>query len=364
MRLLALAALIAVTLTPTAAAGNVPAPSFDCARAAAPVEKLICSDAGLAAADATLSAVYGKIVAANPAYAAGLRSGQRAFLASRTPCLTGARNTQVACLNERYSARIAMLLGPNLVACAAPKLAGATFTETCIAPNNPLKLNIVLSGKKDQVEAQLASLAVTSARGKQTFKLDGTIFFDGLGSALDLMDVNFDGFADIKLATSTSAGPNMGYDYWLYTPKSGMFTASTLGDQLSGFDITPDLKTKTIAVNGRSSCCSWNLSTYGWKGSALKLITSLDTGMFSPTDLPSPDADTLCGSMTKHFNDAGAITRIDLALDVGDSQCEKDDLTAQTTLLATLKRAPKGYRLEVTNRLNFSIVFDPPKKAE
>ena len=360
-------AAMAVVLTGVAAAGNVPAPSFDCAKASTPVDKLICADADLATADAILAGEYRKIVSAYSDLAAGLRDGQRAFLSARAPCLTGTRATQIACLKERYAKRLAALRSPNLLACAKPALNGATFHETCIALNNPLQIHLGLSGQKHDMDAQLATLVVTTSRGTQTFKLDGRIFFEGLGTAPELMDVNFDGFADIKLATSTSAGPNMGFDYWLFDPKSGGFVASNLGEQLSGFDVTPDPQAKTIAVNGRSSCCSWNVSTYAWKGNALVLRTSEDSGEFSPTDLPVIGAldQMLCGREAKHFNDAGLITRIDIGIgpDTG-SECSKEAMSNENELLAKLKGG-KGFRIElskITGR--FSILFDKPKKVE
>jgi len=185
-----------------------------------------------------------------------------------------------------------------------------------------------------------------------------------------LMDVNFDGYADIKLATSTSAGPNMGYDYWLYEPKTGVFRATKLGEQLSGFDVMLDAKTKTINVNGRSSCCSWNITTYAWRGSALQAVESSDTLSFSPVALPGFDPTaTLCGSQTKHFNDAGLVTRVDFELDSvkdftpgGDNICDKPQLTAQGTLLDKLTANAKGFRVEAKDKYHFTVTFDKARK--
>lgn len=372
MRFLALAALTAMVGDGAAAAGTASTASFDCAKAATPVEKLICSDAVLGAADAGLAALYKTIVAAHPDYAAGLRDGQRAFLATRTPCLTGNHEAQIACVKQRYQQRMSELQGPGLVACAKPKLAGAAFTMTCIAPNSPLKLTLTLTGKKTDSDAVLTALMIAKTGGApQTFKLaDSQIFFDSLTSAVEAMDVNFDGFEDVKLATSTSAGPNMGYDYWLYVPKTGQFTATTLGEQLSGFDVVPDAKTKTITVTGRSSCCSWNSTTYAWRGSKLHATQLSDTMSFTPVALPGFDASaTLCGSQTKHFNEAGLMTRVDFELDSvkdfapgGDAICEKPALVAQGKLLDKLKASAKGFRVDAKDAYRFTVTFDTPRK--
>jgi len=45
----------------------VPRPSFDCAKASTPTEKLICNDADLAAMDSAMAAVYQEALQKSPA---------------------------------------------------------------------------------------------------------------------------------------------------------------------------------------------------------------------------------------------------------------------------------------------------------
>ena len=64
----------------------VAAPSFDCRKAAAPVEKAICADAALATLDVEVAAAYARAadrVAIDPAAVTRLRDTQRAFVAER-----------------------------------------------------------------------------------------------------------------------------------------------------------------------------------------------------------------------------------------------------------------------------------------
>jgi len=366
MRFLLLAVVAAGFSIPAGAAG------FDCAKAKAPMEKLICSDSGLSSADGTLAAAYSKLAAANAEYLPGLKDGQRIWLSQRGECLDSKqRSVQITCLSDHYRQRLAVLEGGELVACAKPRQTGNAFALACAALNNKLGLSFTLAGQKTDSDATLTKLSVAKTGGKpQDFAIDGTIPFDSLSTALELVDVNFDGFGDIKLTTQSSAGPNMGYGYWLYAPKAGQFEASTIGDQLSGFDIIPDPKSKTITATGRSSCCSWNSTTYGWSGNTLRTRSSSDTMSFSPASQLGLDAsETLCGSQTKHFNDAGLLTRIDLELDSvtdfdpkGDNLCDKQQLTAQGGLLAKLKAKAKGYRLDAKDPYHFSLTFDLPQK--
>lgn len=78
--LLALAALL--TASPAVAAG----PSFDCASAKQPVEKAICADPALAAADVELARAYRQALqrlAGDPSAVEALKKSQRTFVATR-----------------------------------------------------------------------------------------------------------------------------------------------------------------------------------------------------------------------------------------------------------------------------------------
>ncbi len=74
-------------------------PSFDCAKAASSVEKMICSNAELAAADSELAAFYKKNIVASGVNAAPIKQGQRMFISKRENCKT------TACVAEAYRAR-------------------------------------------------------------------------------------------------------------------------------------------------------------------------------------------------------------------------------------------------------------------
>ena len=65
--------------SPGFVAGPARAASFDCARAASPAERALCSDPGLSALDAQLGAAYARRVARDPA----LRQLQRGWLKAR-----------------------------------------------------------------------------------------------------------------------------------------------------------------------------------------------------------------------------------------------------------------------------------------
>lgn len=85
------------------AAAAAPAPSFDCAKAATPVEKTICADADLARLDGELVAAYRQALG-QARDGDALKSEQQTWLRQvRNKC------PSAACLTDAYQARIAAL---------------------------------------------------------------------------------------------------------------------------------------------------------------------------------------------------------------------------------------------------------------
>lgn len=93
-------ALAAMLLAPAASAA-----SFDCAKAASPIERLLCSDATLGHQDEQLGNAYAALLeSASRAEIASLRSAQRAWLTQRNACLQQAR--PAACVQRAQQARM------------------------------------------------------------------------------------------------------------------------------------------------------------------------------------------------------------------------------------------------------------------
>jgi uncharacterized protein YecT (DUF1311 family) len=94
---------------------RAPQASFDCAKAAAPIEKTICSDANLARQDRYVAVAYGqKTGGTDEAAKKPIRDAQRAWLASRTThCGAKTGAAKVACLTSLYDARLTVLTGAH-----------------------------------------------------------------------------------------------------------------------------------------------------------------------------------------------------------------------------------------------------------
>ena len=83
-------------------------PSFDCAKASGAVETLICKDAGLAALDNELAALYPKAIAPlSPEQLKTERAMQRGWIKGRNDCWKGQDLRQ--CVEDNYQLRITEL---------------------------------------------------------------------------------------------------------------------------------------------------------------------------------------------------------------------------------------------------------------
>jgi uncharacterized protein len=104
-----------------ATAAGASGPTFDCAKASGEVEKLICSDAALAARDRQLATVYQAATAkARGPQAATLRSEQRGWVKGRNDCwkargqptwitATWTVDSVAACVDAQYRLRTSEL---------------------------------------------------------------------------------------------------------------------------------------------------------------------------------------------------------------------------------------------------------------
>ncbi|MEB5776041.1 lysozyme inhibitor LprI family protein [Aeromonas caviae] len=83
-------------------------PSFDCTKAHSAAEQLVCQDAGLAALDNELAALYPKAIANfSPEQAKEEKAIQRGWIKGRNECWKESNSRQ--CVEESYQTRITEL---------------------------------------------------------------------------------------------------------------------------------------------------------------------------------------------------------------------------------------------------------------
>ena len=246
-------------------------------------------------------------------------------------------------------------------ACGPAKTSGGRFTIACQAQDNS-HLAVILSGPAAKDPGAFDKIVVFRNGAKlQEIAVQGQ-FWATDDRLVDFQDINFDGFDDIRVMTSTSAGPNVGFDYWLYNPRSGKYEHSDIGDALSGFDVMPDARTKTITVTGRSSCCEWETASYKWVGPKLRIKSLRSTGIFSVADTPPLEQDSpqFCGAETKHFDDDGGLVSVDYERTGKDDCTGADDAETLVGLLQLFRKKQNGYAIVAGSSERFTIRYATP----
>jgi hypothetical protein len=78
--------------------------------------------------------------------------------------------------------------------------------------------------------------------------------------ALAVLDMNFDGYADIRLVESQPAGPNIPYLNWLFDPGSGRFVESPALNAITSPQFDP--ATREIRSNWRDGATRYGTDVY------------------------------------------------------------------------------------------------------
>ncbi len=90
------------------------------------------------------------------------------------------------------------------------------------------------------------------------------------GSALQVLDMNFDGYDDFRIMEVAPAGPNVRYLHWIYEPDSELFAGSPALDALTSTSF--DAKTRQITSTERKSPIQYSSETYEYSGDRLVLV--------------------------------------------------------------------------------------------
>ncbi len=85
---------------------------------------------------------------------------------------------------------------------------------------------------------------------------------------LELLDMNFDGHADIRLIESRSAGPNTPFLNWLFDPASRQFVASPALNALNAPSF--DAQKKQVVDRWRDGADRYGTDVYVWRDGQLQ----------------------------------------------------------------------------------------------
>ena len=83
----------------------------------------------------------------------------------------------------------------------------------------------------------------------------------------EALDMNFDGYADIRLVESRPAGPTLPFLHWLYDPASGRFVANLALNELGS--PRPDATTRELVSDWRDSAIRYGTDHHAFQGGQL-----------------------------------------------------------------------------------------------
>jgi uncharacterized protein len=268
---------ILVTMSLLCVATLADAASFDCHKAATPIEKTICANAELSKLDSTMAKEYAKALRGDKDRTQCLRDGQRDWLSS----LSSSCQAEVNCLTTKYQDRINLFS-----ALSASEAEGTNFAldniskhyrfalhlyQPCDAAhpddagecNGPVRLTIT---SKDDAQFKqviyLDNIQVSfNAQNKPLANSNKRYEYQGV---INVSDFNFDGREDFAVQIGNEGsygGPNYavylnGGDHFVYNDGLSELTMENLGF----FDIDP-VKHELIAYS-KDGCCMHQTSRY------------------------------------------------------------------------------------------------------
>lgn len=340
--------------------------SFDCDKAAARIEKMICSDMHLSLLDQRMHDVYRALLKKHSAQPGPIQEDQKNWLKGEREkgCWLPGRGRQhaVNCLKTHYEKRISNLISKEFFVCGPVEMKEHSPTMQCYARNTPPHLSLALRGN---IKGGLITLTIEQ-KGIKTQEIEvssDSASFEHADEVIQVLDFNFDGYNDIKLLSERTAGPNTIYKYWLYNPETAVFMPSDIGDMLYGFDVIADSRTKTIVTSIRGNCCSWGTATYKWVNGALRQQSNAHTGaLYVSVPSLSEPYHLECGSEINHYNDNEELISTEIEADevcYGENNEPKPGPDI-SELLAQLKEKQKGYVIQIKNKRRFTMLYEKP----
>ncbi len=237
---------------------HVQAAGFDCSKASTTLEKTICSDPKLDAADVELTQVYVEVRRHLPKKAArqALKEEQRAWLKQRTE---DCKASDAFCLFNMYQARIEALK----VMQNGDAKENWNFSAT-IHDSQP-QTQFTLYGTQQDERYSISKIEIKQGNDIQVIdnyagqKL-ATDTLDLPATGFVIEDVNFDGYKDIRLMEFLPAGPDVPFIYWLYDTDQKNFVYSSVFSDI----VSPviDAEKQQISMPWREGAMGIGENTY------------------------------------------------------------------------------------------------------
>lgn len=162
--------------------------------------------------------------------------------------------------------------------CLAPSNADDTAPIVCQSEINPSlpSFNFSLAWHRDVSSdtRQLDRIAVRRSGEAEPFQTLEPITSDLplkiANNGFEVLDLNFDGYLDIRVMRFVSAGPNTPYQNWLWSPTAGKFIANLALDEITSPQFDADAQ--EITSDWRSSAAEHGSDIYAYDGTTPVLV--------------------------------------------------------------------------------------------
>ncbi|MCF8469536.1 MAG: hypothetical protein K9G30_01990 [Parvibaculum sp.] len=162
--------------------------------------------------------------------------------------------------------------------CLAPANAGDTGPILCESGINPVLpiFYFTLAWHLDGANGErvIDAIAVRRKGETQPFQtieaVGSRTVPDIENNGFELIDMNFDGYLDLRLIGETSAGPNVAYANWLWSDGDRRFVRAPALDGIVSPEFDPE--TQEILSRWRSSAAEGGVDIYTWEEGGPVLI--------------------------------------------------------------------------------------------
>lgn len=132
-------------------------------------------------------------------------------------------------------------------------------------------------GKKEEGLSSANKIVISKAQGKgimQELNFDDTEASDGKTLGLEIEDMNFDGYKDIRIQQAMPAGPNIPYYYWLWDQVSAKYIRNQGLEEITSPEF--DLANETIRASVRDNAFTYYDRTYKYNDGILTLMREIE----------------------------------------------------------------------------------------
>lgn len=146
-----------------------------------------------------------------------------------------------------------------------------TEVEASLVPNGPLYTFRVL-GDKDKSSFSAYGILIISPNGDEQMldEFDSLLPEGSEADAFIVEDVNFDGYADLRIMKYMPGGANVNYYYWLYDPMTAAFQSAPNFEVLISPQVDP--ANKEVLSRQRVSANEYLTEYYKTDGSVPILV--------------------------------------------------------------------------------------------